>query len=74
MWIFGHELEGNGRRALLLQDAYIYRIINNPVTLGPLSGTYKLGASGHDLGTVSSDGFSAVAGRTGPLPHTVPVT
>jgi hypothetical protein len=74
VWIFGHELEGNGRRALLLQDAYIYRIINNPVTLGPLSGTYKLGASGHDLGTVSSDGFSAVAGRTGPLPHTVPVS
>jgi hypothetical protein len=74
VWIFGHELEGNGRRALLLQDAYIFRIINNPVTLGPLSGTYKLGASGHDLGTVSSDGFSAVAGRTGPLPHTVPVT
>jgi hypothetical protein len=74
VWIFGHELEGNGRRALLLQDAYIYRIINNPVALGALSGTYKLGASGHDLGTVTSDGFSAVAGRTGPLPHTVPVS
>ena len=74
VWIFGHELEGNGRRALLLQDAYIFRIINNPVSLGALSGTYKLGASGHDLGTVSSDGFSAVAGRTGPLPHTVPVS
>jgi hypothetical protein len=73
VWIFGHELEGNGRRALLLQDAYIFRIINNPLSLGALASTYKLGASGHDLGTVTSDGFSAVAGRTGPLPHTVPV-
>jgi hypothetical protein len=74
VWIFGHELEGNGRRALLLQDAYIFRIINNPLSLGALASTYKLGASGHDLGTVTSDGFSAVAGRTGALPHTVPVS
>jgi hypothetical protein len=73
VWAFGHELEGNGRRALLLQDAYIYRIINNPLSIGPLASTYKLGASGHDLGTISSDGFSAVAGRIGALPHTVPV-
>ena len=42
VWIFGHELEGNGRRALLLQDAYIFRIINNPLSLGALGGTYKL--------------------------------
>ena len=73
VWIFGHELEGNGRRALLLQDAYIYRIVNNPLSLGALASTYKLGASGHDLGAVTSDGFSAVAGRIGPLPHTVPI-
>ena len=73
VWIFGHELEGNGRRALLLQDAYIYRIVNNPLSLGALASTYKLGASGHDLGTITSDGFSAVAGRIGPFPHTVPI-
>ena len=73
VWVFGHELEGNGRRALLLQDAYIYRVINNPLGLGQLASTYKLGASGHDLGTISNDGFSAVAGRLGALPHTVPV-
>jgi hypothetical protein len=74
IWIFGHELEGNGRRALLLQDAYVFRIINNPLQLGALASTYKLAASGHDLGTISSDGFSAVAGRIGALPHTVPIT
>jgi hypothetical protein len=74
VWAFGHQLEGAGRRALLLQDAYVFRIVNNPLQLGQVGTTYKLAASGHDLGTVSSDGFSAVAGRTGPLPHTVPVT
>jgi hypothetical protein len=74
IWIFGHELEGNGRRALLLQDAYVFRIINNPLQLGQIASTYKLAASGHDLGTISSDGFSAVAGRIGALPHTVPIT
>ena len=73
VWVFGHQLEGVGRRALLLQDAYVFRIVNNPLALGSLSGTYKLASSGHDLGTISSDGFSAVAGRTGPLPHTVPI-
>ena len=74
VWVFGHELEGNGRRALLLQDAYVYRIINNPLQLGAIGSTYKLAASGHDLGTISNDGFSAVAGRTGVLPHTVPIS
>ncbi len=74
IWVFGHQLEGNGRRALLLQDAYVFRIINNPLQISTFAATYKLAASGHDLGTVSNDGFSAVAGRIGALPHTVPVT
>jgi hypothetical protein len=73
IWIFGHELEGNGKRALLLQDAYVYKIINNPLQIGAIASTYKLAASGHDLGTISNDGFSAVAGRTGVFPHTVPI-
>ena len=73
VWVFGHQLEAAGRRALLLQDAYVFRVVNNPNQLGQIGTTYKLAASGHDLGTVTSDGFSAVAGRTGALPHTVPV-
>jgi hypothetical protein len=73
VWVFGHSLEGVGRRALLLQDAYVFRIINNPLQIGDIASTYKLAASGHDVGTVSNDGFDAVAGRTGVLPHTVPV-
>lgn len=74
VWVFGHSLEGAGRRALLLQDAYVFKIINNPLQIGSTAATYKLAASGHDLGTITSDGLSAVAGRTGALPHTVPIT
>src|SRR4051794_6039240 len=73
VWLFGHSLDGVGRRALLLQDAYVFQVINNPLQVGTAASTYKLAASGHDLGTVSSDGLSGVAGRTGVLPHTVPV-
>src|SRR3954454_22402610 len=73
VWLFGHSLDGVGRRALLLQDAYVFQVINNPLQVGTAAATYKLAASGHDLGTVTSDGLNAVAGRTGALPHTVPI-
>ena len=33
VWVFGHQLEGVGRRALLLQDAYVFRMVNNPLQL-----------------------------------------
>jgi hypothetical protein len=73
VWAFGHPLEDAGARALLLQDAYIFRIIDNPLQIGTAA-TYKLSVSGHDLGTVSNDATNAIVGRVGPLPHTVPVT
>src|SRR3954469_6669025 len=73
VWAFGHPLEDAGARALLLQDAYVFRVVNNPVALGSAM-TYKLASLGHDVGTLSNDSSNAVAGRTGPLPHTVPVT
>jgi hypothetical protein len=72
VWAFGHPLEGVGGRALLLQDAYVYDVINNPIGGGGLE-TYKLSSLGHTLGTLSDDGINGVAGRTGVLPHTVPV-
>jgi hypothetical protein len=73
VWAFGHPLEDVGARALLLQDAYVFRVVNNPVQLSSAA-TYKLASLGHDVGTLSNDTTDAVAGRTGPLPHTVPVT
>jgi hypothetical protein len=72
VWLFGHELDAAGRRSLFLQDAYIHTVVNNPVGTADLS-TYKLGSPGNDVGTVTSDGLSAVAGQLGPLPPSYPV-
>jgi hypothetical protein len=72
VWAFGHPLEGVGARALMLEDAYVYDVVYNPIGGGGLE-TYKLAALGHDLGTLSDDGLNGVAGRTGVFPHTVPV-
>ena len=68
-WIFGHSFSGagTGARSLLLQDAYIYRVVNNPVDLVELT-TYKLGVLGHDLGTFVNDAFNAGVGTVGTPP------
>jgi hypothetical protein len=73
VWGFGHPLDGTGARSLLLQDAYVFRVINNPLSIGDFSGTYKYAAAGHDIGTLSNDALAAVVGRVGALPATVPV-
>ncbi len=67
LWAFGHPFDGAGRRSLLLQDAYIATIINNPVQAEGIS-TYKLGGAVRDRGTISYDGLYAVAGTLGQLP------
>lgn len=72
VWGFGHPYEGAGRRSLFLQDAFIHTVINNPVASADLS-TYKLGSTGEAIGTLSSDGLSAVAGRLGALPSSIPL-
>ena len=33
VWGFGHPLDGVGARALLLQDAYVFRVVNNPLAI-----------------------------------------
>ena len=73
VWGFGHPLDGVGRRSLLLQDDYVFRVVNNPVAIGESPGTYKYAAAGHDVGTLTNDALDAVAGRVGGLPPTVPV-
>ena len=57
-----------GARSLLLQDAYIFRVINNPSASFDSYGSYKYGAAGHALGTLTNDGLNAVVGRVGALP------
>jgi hypothetical protein len=67
VWGFGHPLDGVGPRALFLQDAYVYTVVNNPN--GGFAGvSYKLAAPGHELGTVTSDALDAIIGELGPLP------
>jgi hypothetical protein len=72
VWVYGHELDGAGRRSLFLQDAYIHTVVNNPLAVPELS-TYKLGAPGNDVGTVTSDGPTAVAGTLGVAPPSFPL-
>lgn len=72
VWLFGHSLDGAGRRSLFLEDAFIHTVVSNPVGAPELS-TYKLGSPGNDLGTVTSDGLNAVAGRLGALPPNFPL-
>jgi hypothetical protein len=73
VWAFGHPFEGAGRRDLFLQDAYVYRVIDNPLASGTDASTYKLASLGHTLGSITNDANNAVAGRTGALPPTIPV-
>ncbi|MEA2123796.1 MAG: hypothetical protein QOI80_578 [Solirubrobacteraceae bacterium] len=73
VWGFGHSFDGLGARDLILQDAYVAAIINNPVQVEGYS-TYKLSGALHDRGTLTDDGFNAVAGRTGALPPLIGVT
>jgi len=72
VWAFGHPLDGAGRRSLLLQDAYVYTVVNNPIDSDQVT-SYKLAAPGHDLGTLTNDAPSAVVGRLGALPDRFPL-
>ena len=71
VWAFGHPLDAAGRRSLLLQDAYVYTVVNNPIDSEQVT-SYKLAAPGHDLGTLTNDAPSAVVGRLGALPAALP--
>jgi hypothetical protein len=72
VWAFGHPFDAAGRRSLFLQDSYVYTIVNNPVGVEGVS-TYKLAVPGHDVGIVSADGLSAIAGRMGVMPDHFPL-
>ena len=70
-WLFGHQLDGAGRRSLTLSTAYVYTVISNPLSLAD-SETYKLAAPMSDIGTLVQDGVNGVVGRVGPLPRRYP--
>jgi hypothetical protein len=68
VYAFGHELDGAGRRALVLEDAFVYDVINNPIF-----GSFKLVVPGNTEGTLTSDTPNAIIGVVGPPPPLVPV-
>ncbi len=72
VWAFGHPLDNLGARSLLLQDAYVYTVVNNPVGAEGTS-TYKLAVPGHTVGSLTNDTINAVVGRVGPAPRTISV-
>ena len=71
VYAFGHPLDGAGRRSLILADAYVYYVVNNPNVAGDTS--FKLAAPGHIVGTLTSDTPDAVIGTVGAPPTTIPV-
>ena len=64
LWAFGHAFDGVGARSLVLQDAWIYTVVYNPSN-SDNAVSYKLGSAGHEVGTLTDDGFDAVVGRLG---------
>jgi hypothetical protein len=72
VWSFGHPFEAAGARNLILQDAYVFRVVNEP-NAALTGGSYKLSVAGHDVGTLSNDAFSAVVGTVGALPRSTTV-
>ena len=62
---FGHPLDALGRRALFVEDAYVFSVIANPLGLPDLGAdSYKLtSAGGHTQGTFTSDTLSSIAGQ-----------
>jgi len=74
LWAFGHPLEAAGRRSLPLLDAYVYSVIDNPVAFDEYTTTYKLATAGRPVGTLTTDGLSAIAGQVGAPPSMIPLT
>ena len=70
IWAFGHPIDAAGRRALALQDAYVFAVINNPLGTEEAI-TTKLAVPGHTLGVFSNDGLNQIAGRVGAPPRTI---
>jgi len=74
LWAFGHLLEAAGRRSLPLLDAYVFSVIDNPIAFDEFTTTYKLATAGRPVGTLTTDGLSAIAGRVGRPPSMIPLT
>jgi hypothetical protein len=70
VYAFGHPLDGAGRRSLILQDALVYYVVDNPNVTDT---SYKLAAPGHIVGALTGDTPNAVIGTVGSPPSMIPV-
>jgi hypothetical protein len=73
VYAFGHPFSGTGRRSLLLQDAWVYAVVDNPLGTDQAVSA-KIAAPGHDLGTLTYDGRDGIAGLLGATPPTTELT
>jgi hypothetical protein len=75
IYAFAHALDGIGRRALFMQDSYVFDVIGNPLGIPELGAvTYKLTSSGgHPLGSFTADTLTGVGGRLGAAPPSFPL-
>jgi hypothetical protein len=75
IYAFAHGLDGVGRRALFLQDSYVFGVIGNPLGVPEIGAiTFKLTSSGgHALGSFTNDALSGVGGRLGAEPPSLPL-
>jgi hypothetical protein len=75
LWAFGHPFEGLGQRALFLQDAYVYTVIQNPLGIQDFGAiTYKLAsADGNVQGAMTTDKADTIAGKVGARPRSIPL-
>jgi hypothetical protein len=71
VYAFGHPLDDAGRRSLLLQDAYVDPVVNDPIPSD--GGSFKLAEPGHTEGALTADTPNAVIGEVGPAPAVVPI-
>jgi SpoIVB peptidase S55 len=73
VYAFGHPYDATGARSLLLQDAWVYTVIANPLGIQDAV-SRKLAAPGHDLGALTYDGRNGVTGLLGTLPPRIALT
>ncbi|MFA5865628.1 MAG: hypothetical protein WC975_13195 [Phycisphaerae bacterium] len=67
IWGFGHAFFGQGPMELPISAGVIHTIIPNMVS------SFKLGSPSKPIGTLYNDQTTAVAGRIGPVPKTIPL-
>src|SRR6478735_1440624 len=68
VYAFGHPLYNLGPTEFPMTRAYVYTVLPS------LASSFKLSTTGEVIGTFLQDRATAIAGRVGPGPRTIPIT